>query len=384
MPVSRRSAALMAAIHAACAPGPASAEVRIGTFAGSEIAFEGLLQGDVSRYDSDAAGLDGDSGDGRDHDHDLRRAELALKGKGPGRLDWVAGYDAKAGKWLDVNARLRFGAEGAHAVQIGQFKQPNSLEELSSTRHNDFIAKATATNVYAVARRLGAGYSYAGQAWGASASWFGRELTRGLATGTGHGARAYWAPVNGQAGVLHLGISRIDQDTTADSVRLRARPNADLAGVRLVDSGTLGNADRVAANGLELLWMRAGFKLQGEYFSGSVDRYGAAASDYATHGAYLSGLWNLGGRRWGYRGGTPATPTPAAGESLWQFGLRYDLLDLDDGAVTGGRQRAWTAGVNWYRGKFLKAMLNYVDVDSERAGVADDPAIVEARLQLAW
>ena len=65
-----------------------------------------------------------------------------LKGKGPGNIEWVLGYDAKADKWLDVNAKYKLGGDANHFLQVGQFKQPNSLEELSSTKNNDFISKA--------------------------------------------------------------------------------------------------------------------------------------------------------------------------------------------------------------------------------------------------
>ena len=65
-----------------------------------------------------------------------------LKGKGPGNFEWVLGYDAKADKWLDVNVKYKFGGNANHFIQVGQYKQPNSLEELSSTKNNDFISKS--------------------------------------------------------------------------------------------------------------------------------------------------------------------------------------------------------------------------------------------------
>jgi phosphate-selective porin OprO/OprP len=49
--------------------------------------------------------------------------------------------------------------------------------------------------------------------------------------------------------------------------------------------------------------------------------------------------------------------------------------------VPGGKMDTWTAGVNWYWRSNFKFMLNYVGADSERAGVDDDPSIVEARVQ---
>jgi phosphate-selective porin OprO and OprP len=61
--------------------------------------------------------------------------------------------------------------------------------------------------------------------------------------------------------------------------------------------------------------------------------------------------------------------------------LRYDTLDLDDNSVLGGQMQALTAGVNWYWRSNLKFMLNYVKVASEKAGVNDDPDLIEARAQ---
>ena len=82
----------------------------------------------------------------------MRRAELVLKGKGPGSWSWVLGYDARADKFLDVNAQYKF--DGFTFVRFGQYKQPNSFEELSSTKNNDFISKAMTTNLQGVARRM--------------------------------------------------------------------------------------------------------------------------------------------------------------------------------------------------------------------------------------
>jgi phosphate-selective porin OprO/OprP len=70
---------------------------------------------------------------------------------------------------------------------------------------------------------------------------------------------------------------------------------------------------------------------------------------------------------------------PASG--MWQVGLRYDTLDLNDSGVLGGEMDTWTAGVNWYWRSNFKFMFNYVKANSERAGVNDDPSIIEARAQ---
>src|SRR5690606_33814147 len=149
--------------------------------------FEGLVQADGYWYDNDASSLDGDPSDGLDQDFGLRRAEIVLKGKGPGDFDGVLGYDAAGdGKFLDTLVKYRLGGDKSHTLTFGQFKQPNSLEELSSTKNNDFVAKAMVTNTFGMSRRLGIGYANAGDDWTVAASAFGRELTRGRAHGSGY------------------------------------------------------------------------------------------------------------------------------------------------------------------------------------------------------
>jgi len=363
----------------------AHAEVAIDVIGDSEVSFEGLLQTDAYWYDSDVANLDADAGDGEDADYGLRRAELVLKGKGPGNYEWVLGYDASGdGKFLDANVKYKLGGDKRHFVQVGQFKQPNSLEELSSTKNNDFVSKAIVTNTFAVARRLGVGYGVGSDDWTLTGAAFGRELTRNRAHGSGYGVRGTWAPINEKGNVFNLGLSYVDYDTDGDLVRLRARPDADFAN-RLIDTGNLSDTDRLSTLGLEAFWLRGPFKLQGEAMRTSVDRYQAGNADFDATGGYVSGVWNLTGEAFSNKDGVPGTPGPAEpGRGMWQVGLRYDTLDLDNGTVEGGRMDTWTAGVNWYLRSNFKFMLNYVKVDSERRGIEDNPGIVEARAQFYW
>jgi len=379
------SSILSIALLGALAMPAAHAEIAIDTIAGSDVSFEGLLQTDAYWYDSDFIDLDADAGDGLDADFGLRRAEFGLKGKGPGNIEWALGYDASGdGKFLDAFARYKLGGDGNLAIQVGQFKQPNSLEELSSSKNNDFISKAMATNTFAVSRRLGVGASYGDGNWGISGSVFGRELTRDRAHGSGYGARGFWAPVNDKGNIVHLGLSYADYDTDADTLRYRARPDADLSN-RLIDTGNLVDTDRIGTVGVEGLWVHGPVKLQAEYMSSRVSRYGTGSQDFTATGGYVSGLWNLTGETWGYKSGTPTTALPDDPASgMWQLGLRYDTMDLDDAGVAGGTMDTLTVGVNWYLRSNFKLMLDYVKASSDRRGVSDDPGIVEARAQFFW
>jgi len=384
-----RSTLTLALLAAVAAPA-AQAEIPIDVIGGSEVSFEGLVQADFYKFDTDTIDYGADSSsdlDGDDYLNELRRAELVLKGKGPGNIEWVLGYDAKDDKFLDANVKYKIGGNANHFLQIGQFKQPGAtLEELSSTKNNDFISKSSITNSLGTPRRLGLQYNIGDANWGVTASFFGRELTRNREHGGGYSARGYWAPINEAGSILHLGLSYTDKDTDGDVIRLRARPMADMVPTRFVDTGSSGlrASDRSSVIGAEAMWVNGPFKLQGEYMKTDVKRYGSF-DDYSGDGFYVSGLWNITGETWGYKAGVPTTGLPSdPTKGMWQLGLRYDTIDLTDGAVVGGEMDSWTAGVNWYWRSNFKFMLNYVAVKQEKGVLKDDPNVVEARLQFYW
>ena len=146
-----------------------------------------------------------------------------------------------------------------------------------------------------------------------------------------------------------------------------------------------------------------------------------ATGDFTGSAGYSQRLWNVTGETWGYKAGVPTTPLPERpGSGMWQVGLRYDTIDLDDGSVIagstptsaprvvgvlGGEMDTWTLGVNWYWRSNFKFMLNYVEgrqlallrstpapvrvdpADNDRlvnAVMDDNPNILEARVQFYW
>jgi len=405
---------LLAAAVLASLSAPAFADLPLDVIGGSEVSFEGLIQADSYWYNNDVAILGSTggatAGDGVDTDFGMRRAEFVFKGKGPGMWSWVVGYDARADKFLDTNVAYKFG--GFTVLKFGQYKQPNSLEELSSTKNNDFISKAMTTNLQGLGRRVGLSLSSGGDNWTVSGSAFTRELTRNLGEGNGFGGRATWAPVLEDGNYLHLGLSGVqyaarDAGSAVGAVpafdgdgraRFRVRPDADLTGTRLIDSGQITDGDDIRTIGLEGAWVNGPFKLQAEYMDTNLGR--DTHDDYSFDSYYVSAVYNLTGETWGYKDGVITTGLPNEPASgMWQLGLRYDHADLNDGSFTapatvtgvlGGEESNWTVGVNWYLRSNFKLALNYVDVSSERYSsskklfVQDDPSIIEVRAQIYW
>ena len=405
---------LLAAAVLAALSSPAFADIEFDVIGGSEISFAGLLQADGYWYDNDLALLGSTggttAGDGTDSDFGMRRAELVFQGKGPGMWNWVVGYDARADKFLDTNVQYKFSS--FTSIKFGQYKQPNSLEELGSTKNNDFISKSMNTNLQAVSRRLGLAATTGNTHWTLTGSAFTRELTRNLGEGNGFGLRGTWAPLLDDSGFLHLGLSFVDYDArdagSAVGVtpsfdgdgraRFRVRPDADLTGTRMVDSGQFTDGDKIETVGFESAWVHRCFKLQGEYMRTNVSR--ELHDNFDFEGWYVSGVWNITGETWSYKDGVVGLGLPAEPASgMWQLGVRYDKVDLNDGdftapstvtGVLGGEESNWTVGVNWYLRSNFKLALNYVMVDSERYNssshlfVQDSPNILELRAQLYW
>lgn len=403
----RLARSLLAASLAAALATPALAEVPIDVIGDTEIYFDALLHFDAYQYDQNISRADGLAltagqltANTLTNNGQFRRGEMIFRGRMANGGEWQIGYDlvgqrgtGRNGRWLDVNYRGRLNADWTY--RVGQFKQPNSLEELTSTRNNEFISKAMITNAFGIARRVGAEIQYATPSITATGTWFTREINVNQRVGNGYGARVTWAPiVDIEAGeVLHFGASLVDHDTVLDRYSLGIRPQADIA---LNNNATLGNlntisvsladADRVQIAGLEAMYFNGPLKVMGEYMRQTVSRT-TGRPDYESDGWYVSGLYTLSEDKFGYRGGiyTTAVPTDPV-KGLWQLAARYDKLDANDGALLGGQQESWTVGVNWYIRSNFRLSMNYVMLDSSRvqSGVLinNDPNIVELRGQI--
>lgn len=174
---------------------------------------------------------------------------------------------------------------------------------------------------------------------------------------------------------------------SAHALRLRERPelNVDSEGIRLIDTGTI-DASKYWEWGAEATGNWQSLYAQGGYFKYDVTRRDSILPDPSFDGWYAQASWVLTGEAKPYRSerGAYGLPTPAQPFSLdhpglgaWELAARYSVLDLDyragaagtatpaDG-IRGGRQKIWTAGLNWYPNNAIRVLLDYQHTDVSR------------------
>jgi phosphate-selective porin OprO/OprP len=125
----------------------------------------------------------------------------------------------------------------------------------------------------------------------------------------------------------------------------------------------------------------------GEYF---VQRADAADSgDPILHGGDVAVAWLATGetRTYNTRGGffnqvSPARTVFQGGPGAWEIVTRFSYIDLDDGAVTGGRFWRITPMVNWHLSDHVRLAVSYGYGSLDRFSVTGRTHFFQSRLQL--
>ncbi|MCF7992808.1 MAG: OprO/OprP family phosphate-selective porin [Thiohalocapsa sp.] len=326
---------------------------------------------------------------------ELRRARLNMSGRLFGELRYRFEYDFAATSGNEIkDAWIGYYGGDRWRLRVGNVHAPLGLEALSSSNATTFMERAL-PNALLSSYSLGIlGETWGrigGQPWGASAGLFDGPIQNSandLRNGWGFAARAFYAPSNSAGDQLHLGISsEYREPSGARRVRFSARPEIHLSDRRLVSTGTLSDVDYVLTTGLEVAGIRGPFSLQGEYVRNEVAR-SSSRPDVSFHGWYAQAAWMLiGGQRdYNRRTGDFLAVQPRGKGGAWELALRRSAIDLEDGPITGGHERNWTFGLNWYANRNTRVMLNYVHADGNPASDGRDAKIesIQARLQFSF
>ena len=309
---------------------------------------------------------------------ELRRARLGVEG--------VLFYDLKYVLEVDFandsvgsprtpicNTRVSRSTTIRCSLRVGNFKTPNTFEDLTSDRYVDTLERAAFINAWEIDRQIGFMTAYYADHFGLSAGIFGdrpsstasNPLFPGF-TGdedTTFAARATVAPINrdinGVLQVLHFGASVRLRESGDDQpfFQYQAR-GADLHMTNFADNtGRIGDSDTFW--GLETAALWGPFSAQAEYGRLDVDlpngafirsnppgaRLLAGAAnpfvgvpDPSYSGWYVEGTWFFGGHRTWDKEGKFARPkidnpmrwSEGSGWGALQLVGKYDVLDLSD------------------------------------------------------
>jgi phosphate-selective porin OprO/OprP len=353
---------------------PTGVELGNGVNAG----IKGLLQYDLNRFTDDRLP---DGSDRFDDAQTWRRQEFNLYVEKKGVFTINAGYDFQANSWVDnyLGVETRAGR-----FRVGQFKTPVGWEDGNiATGNETFMERSHPEQAVYEGRRVGVDWVYQGiPHWLLQAGAFTRHDLNDEATGRTFAGRVVYDPVQEESEVVHLGLSASRELRDDRTGRIRARPEVNLTPVRLVDTGTLEGVDRLDRQGLEAAWIRGPLLLQGEYLAMQAIR--PEQRDFHSHGYYVFGAWALTGESRDYKAGAVGGLKPRRSWGALELALRYATLDLDDGAVMGGREHDWTLALNWYVNSHFKLQANLIRAFSDRGNLPLDPTIYAMRAQLSF
>jgi len=329
---------------------------------------------------------------------EVRRARIFLEG----RLlhDWAfkGQYDFAGGEASINDLYLRYTGFDRLDVTLGHFREPFSLQDQTSSKYLTFMERAL-PDAFAPGRNLGVAASAHGViaegGWSATAGVFGEGADDAGDRDEGFGAtgRITFAPVAVADRFAHVGVAAGYRDLgDVETLRLRTRPEAHATSTRLVDTGTLRGAEDLVRYGFEAALGFGPVSVQGEYMMTDVNVSGASDLDF--DGWYVQGSWLLTGetRRYSARGGKferlhPSRSLGHGGVGALEVGLRWSGIDLSDEGVSGGEERNFTAGINWYANPNVRVMANYVrvlDLEDTGLGAADaaEPSVLQLRAQV--
>ncbi len=336
---------------------------------------------------------------------EFRRARFFMEGSVYGNIKYKFQYDfASSDPFKDAYIQLRK-LPMAGNFTVGHFKEPFSLEELTSSKYITFMERSL-PNVFSSGRNLGVRLNRAFMDKRATAAFgFFREGNPADTDTTFGNSGTYnattrltmlpWYVEKGRQ-LVHLGLSyRHAFHDKGERVRFRQRPEAHL-GPRFVETPRFHIEDVDYFNP-EVALVYGPASLQFEWMSALVDR--PSGDDIQYDGFYVFGSFFLTGENRPYKTSSGAFDRVKprnnfdwkGGYGALELAARYSMLDLNDEDMNGGELSNFTFGVNWYLNPNVRFMLNYVramlDEDDcyykgDMGDHCGDADIVQARFQV--
>jgi phosphate-selective porin OprO/OprP len=289
------------------------------------------------------------------------------------QLEFADGFQVKD-SWFQFNPLPYVGL-----ITLGNMKEPFSLDELISSGNRTFMTEALPVLAFAPGRNIGVMANNTafdehltwaiGGFWntGSYSSFADAKDAFDNANGFHVTGRVTYLPTHDDGGreLTHLGLS-VSLQSFTDEAASRAVPETTLINDYFADTG-LFQPDRATSVSIEFAKVQGPWSIQSELM---WNRYQASAlGNPVLTGFYIFGSHILTGehRLYDPSEGVFYGVIPKQNFSLangtWgavEVALRLSALNLDSQALSGGRQRDVTLGLNWYLNPSTRLMLNYV------------------------
>lgn len=295
---------------------------------------------------------------------------------------------------------------------VGQFKEPFSLESVTSNRYLTFAERSLANNAFvefANPYLLGFSAQSFGERWTARAALQAEPIgggnynantslnSQGNANRNGPSgnptfggtARVTYLPwFNSKTELVHLGASgsyRTVNNTnhgvnssggSPTSMRFASQV-ANVDRTNWADTGNLTNNLRELEGyyraGAELAGVYGPFSIQSEFIGTKLNGKGlngheGYSSEDFLYGYYAYASWFMTGesRAYNTKKGSFDRQKPSHNFSLkdggwgaWELAARWDSLDMNTKHVSGGRLQQGTIALNWYLNPHVRIMADY-------------------------
>ncbi len=313
---------------------------------------------------------------------EFRRAYFGFDGTMPGGFGYRIEADlANSGVEL-TDVYLTYKASPKLTLTLGQHKPFQSMEDMTSDLFTSFMERAAFNSAFGFERRVGLSATYTGKQVLLQAGVFSdnaADLNSDRNNSYSLDGRVVFMPKIGDT-QLHIGASAHYRDfnDAATTTRYRARPFTHTTDLRLIDTGAF-SATGERTFGAELAYIRGRFHASAESQWMTAIRPGLANPTF--NGGYAEVGYLLTGDTTAYKNGAydrirPKQPVGKGGIGAVQVNLRYDWLDLNSGAIVGGRQQVAGAALVWMPTDYVRFVANYghlwIDDAAVPAGASRD------------
>lgn len=323
----------------------------------------------------------------------IRRARFGIKGtlyeKWSAELDLDFAYNGVEIK--DMYLGYKFNDH--ISVKAGNFKEPMSMERLTSSKYLINMERPMPIEMFAGGRKLGVAATAWNKHWWVSGGVFGSEVdilqkekNRG-SDGYGFTARAAASPILREDMVLHIGAYGTYRTPKAAGlenrlVEFRTFPESRVDRRRFVRT-EIPNVNHYTTIGIELAYKYRKLLVFGEYVFTDVSRYKmdgdkkVSLKNATFDGWYATASYMIIGQQRQYVS-DDAEFGPMAinkrGGNL-EFAARVSNVNLNDfhdatAVITGGKATSYSASLNWYPNRNILIGFNYIFMNNDK--YADD------------